>query len=75
VARRSRFAAAVEDWIRKTDPNRKFTTREIWEGLAKERPDLTAPSDTRRTPRATCMRDLRKDPAFSVSRGIVELTR
>jgi len=39
--------------------------------LCKSRPDLTTPSEGRKTPKATCMRDVRNDPAFEVSGGKV----
>lgn len=71
--RRSPFAVAAESWIARNDPSRAFSTAELWQGLCVERPDLTTPSDARKTPRSTCMRDLRKDGRFSVSGGVVRL--
>jgi hypothetical protein len=46
--------------------SKTVTTDELWEGLKKEHPDLTAVTEARKTPRTTCMRDLRKDAAFEV---------
>lgn len=73
VARRSRFAAPAEEWLRKHALGKAVSTREFWEGLSKARPDLTTPSAGRKTPKATCMRDLRKDPAFVLGAGIISL--
>jgi len=45
----------------------------LWEGLESERPDLTVKTATRKTPRTTCMRDLRKDARFNVGQGRIAL--
>jgi hypothetical protein len=50
----------------------RATSAEIWTGLGLVRPDLTAVSSGRKTPRTTMMRDLRKDQRFVVSRGTVQ---
>lgn len=73
MARRSRFAKAAEDWIRSQGPQREYSSHELWDGLCASVPDLTRPSESRKTPRATCMRDLRKDPLFEVQRGRIRL--
>lgn len=73
MRRRSRFAIAAEAWFKergKTDP---VTTREFWDGLSQASPELTNASQTRKTPKATCMRDLRKDGGFIVGGGLVGL--
>jgi hypothetical protein len=44
----------------------EVSSDELWEGLSKSNPDLTTPSEKRKTPRTTCMRDLRKDDRFYV---------
>lgn len=44
----------------------EVSTDELWAGLSKAHPELTTPSPTRKTPRTTCMRDLRKDDRFQV---------
>ncbi len=49
------------------------TRRGVLAGLSQSHPELTTPSERRKTPRATCMRDLRKDPAFAVGDGMIGL--
>jgi len=61
----SKFADAAFDWMRQ-NKKREVTTEELWSGLARTKPDLTTPSESRKTPRTTCMRDLRKDSRFRV---------
>ena len=73
MKRRSRFAEPAEAWLRKHSGGNPVSTKEFWDGLSKERPDLTTPSEGRRTPKATCMRDLRKDPAFELGGGKIAL--
>jgi hypothetical protein len=72
MARRSKFAAAAEEWFRNEDLT-SASASELWSGLSRSRPDITAASDSRKTPRATCMRDLRKDPQFDVAAGKISL--
>lgn len=72
MPRRSKFAIAAEEWLILNGAG-PVTTKELWEGLRRDRPDLTTPSQSRRTPRATCMRDLRCDQHFEVKGGRVEL--
>jgi hypothetical protein len=71
VKRRSKFAQAAEEWFERVARVDTATTRDLWEGLCTMRPDLTTPSESRKTPKATCMRDLRLDPAFEVGAGRV----
>ncbi len=73
MARRSRFAAPAEEWLRTHSPGKAVPTRVFWEGLSKARPDLTSPSEGRKTPKATCMRDLRNDKAFELGAGMISL--
>jgi len=73
MGRRSRFAAAAESWIRKQGTLRAYSSAELWAGLCAEHAELTTPTSDRKTPRATCMRDLRADRRFSVSQGVVRL--
>jgi hypothetical protein len=47
---------------------------ELWIALRATRPDLTDTTPTRKTPRTTCMRDLRKDSRFAVGKGQISLT-
>ena len=75
MPRRARFAETAEAWLRKHSPDKGVSTDELWQGLCKAHPDLTTPSETRKTPRTTCMRDLRKDPAFEVGNRKVSLKR
>ena len=73
MARRSRFAAAAEEWLKQHARNRTVSTDELWSGLEKSNPELTTPEATRKTPRTTCMRDLRKDAAFEIGDRKVKL--
>ena len=66
---------AAEAWLRGRCRANGVTRSELWEGLCQEYPDLTTPSEKRKTPRATCMRDIRKDEAFDVSRDLIGLRR
>ena len=74
-ARRSKFARAAEEWLRKHAPDRMVATDEFWAGMCATYPELTAASEQRKTPRWSCMRDLRCDPAFRVARGKISLQR
>lgn len=71
MATRTKFAQAAEEWFRKTAPSQSVSTSDLWIALCKTHPDLTTASPTRKTPKATCMRDVRKDPAFEVGGGKV----
>ncbi len=73
MPRRSKFATAAEEWLRKHAQGKAVSTKEFWDGLSKELPELTTSSEERKTPKATCMRDLRKDPAFELGAGRIAL--
>lgn len=73
MPRRSRFAGPAEDWLLRNAAGKSVSTRDFWEGLSKEHPDLTTPTEERKTPKATCMRDLRQDPTFLVGDGRISL--
>jgi len=77
VARSSRFAQAAYDWLCKFAPDRAVPTNELWLGLKRANPELTAITDHRKTPRTTCMRDLRTDRSnrFVVEKRTVRLAR
>ncbi len=75
MGRRSKFAAAAEEWFRRHAPSRSISTKDFWIGLSRTYPELTTPSAGRKTPKATCMRDLRKDAAFEVGGGIIRFKR
>jgi hypothetical protein len=75
MPRRSRFAEPAETWLRKHAAGKPVSTKEFWDGLSKEHPALTTPSEGRKTPKATCMRDLRKDPAFELGDGRIRLRK
>jgi hypothetical protein len=47
-----------------------MSSDELWKALPAE---LTAKSPARKTPRTTCMRDLRKDVRFTVGKGTISL--
>ena len=67
MARRAKFAEVAEEWLRSNAHGKSVSTDEAWNGLCKHHPGLTTPSEHRKTPRTTCMRDLRKDGAFEIA--------
>ena len=69
MPRRSQFAVAAEKWFQTYASGSTILTADLWLALCKYYPDLTASSPTRKTPKATCMRDLRYDDAFQVAAG------
>ncbi len=71
--RRSKFATAADEWFRTTSPEAAVSSDAFWQGLSQAHPDLTTPSEGRKTPKATCMRDLRKDGAFEIGDGRIAL--
>jgi hypothetical protein len=73
MPRRAKFAEAAEGWLRAHSHGKAVSTDELWQGLCMEHPDLTTPSEGRKTPRTTCMRDLRKDGAFNIGDRKVSL--
>ena len=75
MSRRSKFAIVAEEWLRSNASGRAVSSKELWDALCALRPDLTSPSERRKTPRATCMRDLRLDDAFEVGNGKVALSK
>ncbi len=73
MPRRSQFASVAEEWLRKNAGGKPVSTKDFWVGLSALHPSLTSPSEGRKTPKATCMRDLRKDPAFELGGGKIGL--
>ena len=73
MPRRSKFAEAAETWMRRHASGRSVSTEELWQGLSKEHAELTTPNERRKTPRTTCMRDLRLDPRFKIGDRKVSL--
>ena len=73
MPRRSRFAVPAEEWLRKHARGGAVSAKEFWEGLSKAHPDLTTPTESRKTPKASAMRDLRNDPAFELGDGKIRL--
>lgn len=73
--RRAKFAIAAEQWLAKHSPREPVKSAQLWSGLCEEYPALTSQTESRKTPKATCMRDLRKDPAFAVGGGEISLRR
>lgn len=74
LPRRSRFATAAEDWLRKHSTGESVSTSDLWKGISQAHPDLTTPTERRKTPKATCMRDLRHDAAFTLGQGKIRLS-
>lgn len=75
TSRRAKFAVAAEEWFRRHVPSGSISTKAFWAGFSQAYPGLTTPSESRKTPKATCMRDLRKDAAFSVAGGMIHFTQ
>jgi hypothetical protein len=59
----SRLADAAFDWLRQHGNPSGVSSDDLWAGMEAAYPELTAVTPTRRTPRTTLMRDLRKDRA------------
>jgi hypothetical protein len=68
----SKLSDAAFAWMQR---NQRLTVSsdELWNALRATRPDLTDTTPTRKTPRTTCMRDLRKDSRFAVGKGQINL--
>jgi hypothetical protein len=75
MRKRARFAVAAEEWLKRHAPNEVISTRQFWERLSRDYPDLTTASEHRKTPKATCMRDIRKDGTFNIADGKISLKR
>lgn len=75
MTRTSRFVTAAAAWLTKYAPNKAVSTDELWRGLEASNPELTTASEQRKTPRTTCMRDLRTDKSkrFFVDKRTVRL--
>jgi len=74
----SRLSDAAYQWLLEQSQNAApVTTAALWHGMQKRFPELTATSPTRKTPRSTLMRDLRRDKRkrFFVGGGHVRLLR
>lgn len=72
----SRLSDAAYDWLARYAPADAVSSDELWAGLRREFPELTAVSERRKTPRTTLMRDLRIDKKrrFEVGNRRVALT-
>lgn len=68
----SRYSDAVFELLRDKHV-REVSSKDLWHLLSAARPDLTAATANRKTPRATVMRDLRKDARFTVARGNIAI--
>jgi len=70
----SRFSDAAFGWMQK-ERLAVVSSTDLWNGLRTSHPLLTEATPARKTPRATCMRDIRNDVRFSVARGTVSLVQ
>lgn len=68
----TKFGSAAFTWM-KQHKKADVSTNELWQGLCETNPELTTASEMRKTPRTTCMRDLRKDGRFVVGNRRVSL--
>jgi hypothetical protein len=50
-----------------------ISSGDLWRGLCESEPELTVVTPTRKTPRTTAMRDLRKDRRFVIGGGTISL--
>jgi len=57
----SRLSDAAYEWMRANSPTASVSSEELWRGVSARYPQLTEITPTRKTPRTTLMRDLRKD--------------
>ncbi len=73
MRRRSRFIEPAKEWLSKHNGREPITLRDFWQGLSLNYPELTQPSEGRKTPRATCMRDLRYSSDFEVIKGTIRI--
>jgi hypothetical protein len=73
MKRRAKFALAAEAWFDENAVQGAVDSDTLWIGLKQRNPDLTTPSASRKTPRGTCMRDLRHDSRFKVGQGKISL--
>ena len=71
----SRFVGPAEKWLRANARGRAVSTKVFWRGLQESDPELTKATPERKTPRTTCMRDLRNDSRFVVANGMIALRR
>jgi hypothetical protein len=73
MARRSKFSDAAERWLQKYAKGKTVSSDELWNGLTQSEPELCIVSEHRKTPRTTCMRDLRKDDRFEIGERKIRL--
>jgi hypothetical protein len=52
-----------------------ISSADLWKAMREAEPELTATTPTRKTPRTTAMRDIRKDARFVVQGGRIELAK
>ena len=73
----SKLADAAFQWMQRHHPEEDVANTTLWHGLCEEFPELTATSESRKTPRATLMRDLRHDKKarFVVGSGRLRIAR
>jgi hypothetical protein len=71
----SKLSDAAYEWLKKTSAGRPVSTKQLWEGLREEYPELTVVTESRKTPRTTLMRDIRLDrrKRFISTKGFVGL--
>ncbi len=73
--RRRPFVIIAEAYLRQHAPNKTITTNDFWRGLSAEHPELCSITPNRKTPRQSCLRDLRSDPAFQVGDRKIALAK
>ena len=73
MPRRSRFIEPAKAWLSKHAGGKPMSTKAFWEGFCRDHPELTEATEKRKTPKATCMRDLRYNDAFEVGGGRISL--
>lgn len=68
------YSDAARDLMR-AKKQLEISSRDLWSALEAERPELTTKTPTRKTPRRTAMRDIRKDQRFEWRAGMIVLKK
>ena len=71
----SHFADLAHKWLCEHAPDKKLSSKEFWAGMCATDPEMTTPTEKRKTPYNTLIRDMRQDSKrrFLVVGGFVSL--
>ncbi len=70
----TKFSKAAFEWMQR-HKKVEVASDELWAGLCATYPELTTVTEHRKTPRTTCMRDLRKDARFIIRERRIRLLK